>query len=444
MNTFILIILALFALGLLLRYPEIGLALFLLSGIFKSQFTAMFPHAPDITIILAVILITGTALSFPAYWRNVREPNDGTGTLREANDGTGTLPRAPIAPFLLAFFSLVVVMTLSAFADSDNSYGLEKTIRFATLTGLALFAPIVTVQSEKNLLRLLSTFIAVALLMVALGQTTSEGLTAFGANHIATGRTIGIGFLGALYFTLRSQPRTLKTTVVRIVMLIVNIILGYGVFYSGSRGVLVALLCALGAAGLIAFSFRKGRKLILTGAATVIAIIIITSIFAPDAALTMNKRIRNTVSGPIDQTAHTRVIRAEAAIAMFREHPFTGVGIGGFDQEFNLYESERGDYPHNLFLEVAAELGLLGLLLITLLLFIPIRHLITGLAHGNRPITLLIFALTVYFLVNALFSGDLNDNRLLFTALGLCLALPVLVAPKTTTGELKWQPASAS
>lgn len=434
MNTLILIILALFTLGLLLRYPEIALALFLLSGIFKSQFNAMFPHAPDITIILAVILITGTAFSFPAYWRTVRGPDD----------GTGTLSRTPAAPFLLTFFSLVVVMTLSAFADSDNSYGLEKTIRFATLTGLALFAPIVTVQSEKNLLRLLSTFIAVALLMVALGQTTSEGLTAFGANHIATGRTIGLGFLGALYFTLRSQPRTLKTTVVRIVMLIVNIILGYGVFYSGSRGVLVALLCALGAAALIAFSFRKGRNLILAGAATVIAIIVITSIFAPDAALTMNKRIHNTVSGPIDQTAHTRVIRAEVAIAMFREHPFTGVGIGGFDQEFNLYESERGDYPHNLFLEVAAELGLLGLLLITLLLFIPIRHLITGLAHGNRPMTLLIFTLTVYFLVNALFSGDLNDNRLLFTALGLCLALPVLVAQKTTTGELKWQPASAS
>ncbi|MCL6465565.1 MAG: O-antigen ligase family protein [candidate division WOR-3 bacterium] len=442
MNIITLLTLGFFCLALLLRYPEITLILFLFSGTFKSQFAALFPQAPDITVILALILITGTAFSVPAFLRTARAAKASTATsLKFSFDSS------QIFNFLLTFFSLVVVMTLSAFADPDNSYGLEKTVRFATLTGLALFAPIVTVHSEKNLLRLLITFIIVALLMVALGQTTPEGLTAFGANHIATGRIIGLGFLGGLYFTLRSQPRTLTTVVVRVVMLIVNIVLGYGVFYSGSRGVLVALLCALGTAGLIAFYFRKGRNLILTGAATVIAIIVITSIFAPDAALTMNKRIRNTVSGPIDQTAHTRVIRAEAAIDMFRNHPFTGVGIGGFDQEFNPYQSERGDYPHNLFLEVAAELGIVGLLLITLLLFIPLRALFRGLAHGNRPITLLILTITVYLLVNALFSGDLNDNRFLFAALGLCLAAPraaTKASEITREGAAQWQPASAS
>ncbi len=442
MNIITLVTLGFCCLALLLRYPEITLILFLSSGTFKSQFAAMFPQAPDITIILALILVTGTVFSVPAFLR----------TARAAKASSASAPKfllnsSQTFNFLLTFFSLVVVMALSAFTDADNSYGPEKTVRFATLTGLALFAPIVTVQSEKNILRLIITFIIVALLMVTLGQTTPEGLTAFGANHIATGRVIGLGFLGGLYFTLRSQSRTLKNVVVRIIMLIVNIVLGYGVFYSGSRGVLVALLCALGTAGLIAFYFRKGRNLILTGGATVIAMIVTTTIFAPDAALTMNKRIRNTVSGPIDQTAHTRVIRAEAAIDMFQKNPFTGVGIGGFDQEFNPYQSERGDYPHNLFLEVAAELGIVGLFLITLLIFIPLRALLKGLAYGNRPLTLLILTITVYLLVNALFSGDLNDNRFLFTALGLCLAAPrtATKAPEVTReGAAQWQPASVS
>jgi hypothetical protein len=41
-----------------------------------------------------------------------------------------------------------------------------------------------------------------------------------------------------------------------------------------------------------------------------------------------------------------------------------------------------------------------------------------------------VLTVMVYFLANAMFSGDLNDNRLLFAALGLC-ASPVLAAGGT-------------
>lgn len=431
MNSFSLLVFALLSLGLLLRYPEITLALFLLSGTFKSQFNLMFPQAPDITIVFGLILVAGIIIRLPIFIRSLKS----FASLRQ---------QPTTIKFLLTFIGLVVMMLFSLFTGNDNHYGLEKTVRFATLTGLALFAPLITIQSQKSLSRFLLTLIAIALSMVAFGQPTSEGLTAFGANHIATGRTIGLGFLSGIYFALRPRSRSVKNILLRAGLMILNLFFGYGVFSSGARGVLIALFSALAFAGLIALSFRRGRTIVLTGAATVTAIVIALSVFAPDAVLTMNRRVNKIISEPIDQTAHTRVIRAEAAITMFRDNPITGIGIGGFDQEFNPYESERGDYPHNLFLEVAAELGLIGLILLVLLLFIPIRHLLTSLTAGDRAATLLILTLTFYSLINALFSGDLNDNRFLFTTLGLCLTTPIPSKERIVHEETQWQPASAS
>ncbi|MGQ9678678.1 MAG: O-antigen ligase family protein [bacterium] len=431
MNALSLTLFALLSLGLLIRYPEITLALFLLSGTFKSQFNHTFPEAPDVTIICGLILIAGVIIRLPVFLRSLKSP-------------ISPPKHRPTFKFFLTFAGLVAMMLLSLFAVNDNRYGLEKTARFATLTGLALFTPLITIHSEKSLSRFLLTLIGVALLMVAFGQPTFEGLTAFGANHIATGRTIGVGFLSCIYFTLRPRLRSFKNILLAAGLVITNIILGYGVFSSGARGVLISLISALTVVGLVALFFRRGRTIVLTGAAIVTAIVIIISVLAPDAVLTMNRRIDKIVSEPIDRTAHTRVIRAEAAITLFQSHPLTGAGIGGFNQEFNLYEGERGDYPHNLFLEVAAELGLVGLILITLLLFIPIQHLLATLKVGNRPATLLLFTFVLYFLINAFFSGDLNDNRFLFAALGLCLTSPIPLKERTVYKENQWQPASAS
>jgi O-antigen ligase len=121
-------------------------------------------------------------------------------------------------------------------------------------------------------------------------------------------------------------------------------------------------------------------------------------------------------------------------MALFREHPLAGVGIGGFDVARGFGDGVRGDYPHNILLEVACELGVLGLVALLLLVWYGLR---AGAGAMRRARTRQEFAVAatvltvmVYFLANAMFSGDLNDNRLLFAALGLC-ASPVLAAGGT-------------
>jgi O-antigen ligase len=87
---------------------------------------------------------------------------------------------------------------------------------------------------------------------------------------------------------------------------------------------------------------------------------------------------------------------------------------------------DRGDrpyYPHNLLLEILAELGLVGLLLLLFHLVFALWLLKPRLV-GEDPLRLLVLALFVNTLVNAQVSEDLTGNRLLFAVLGLMALAP--------------------
>ncbi len=406
MNSLTIILFALLILVLLLRYPEVCLALFLFSGTFKTEISQLSPWLPDITVTLALILLAGILFNY----------------LKEPSFRNRLILR--YRTFGLTFALILLFMTMSAIhTTAENRYALEKTIRFATLTGLATFAPLFIIQNHRQLFRFLIVSVILGALMTFTGQMTSEGLTAFGANHIATGRIIGLGLLTILGLMLVRSAGAVSLLLAPSSLLYAGLaaLLCYGLFASGSRGALVALLVAIATMLLVGSAIKRARKIVLTATLFLIAAVLTITIISPQASATMNQRLATTLAAPLDQTAHTRVIRAQAAMEMFTQRPLTGVGVGGFDLLFNPFESERGDYPHNLFLEVAAEMGIIGLILFTALVFLPIYYALTSFRQTGNWTTLLVLAVTIYLLVNALFSGDLNDNRLLFTALGLCL-----------------------
>lgn len=91
----------------------------------------------------------------------------------------------------------------------------------------------------------------------------------------------------------------------------------------------------------------------------------------------------------------------QAAFQMFKEHPLGGVGQGTFVAEFapvkrtliedgvTFFKKHRPtqahfDSAHNEFLEVAAELGLLGLLALTVTLVVLFRQLRRRWRHANK------------------------------------------------------------
>tara|TARA_B000000532_G_scaffold139552_1_gene112080 strand:+ start:147 stop:599 length:453 start_codon:yes stop_codon:yes gene_type:complete len=138
-----------------------------------------------------------------------------------------------------------------------------------------------------------------------------------------------------------------------------------------------------------------------------------------DRLLTKNKTSKNV-----------RLEFASRSLELVYKYPF-GVGIGNWQEYCNQSQPHhllRHEYPHNLLLEIFVELGILGGLIFLYLLIKSIyftykRYLL----NKSSRIYPLLFYLQIFLLFNSLFSGSLNDSRLLFVVLAFGItAQPLL------------------
>lgn len=131
---------------------------------------------------------------------------------------------------------------------------------------------------------------------------------------------------------------------------------------SATRGVFLAQ-----AVGLVVFIFAYRRELRLSNLAlflpvlAVAALLILPNLFEERGLDVLTARLFQNFShtGERDLSSYGRIFAYRLAIEMFGAHPVLGVGIGGF----SIVDPFNG-YPHDLFLEVAAEFGFVGLCLL--------------------------------------------------------------------------------
>ena len=188
-------------------------------------------------------------------------------------------------------------------------------------------------------------------------------------------------------------------------------------FTAGSRGPLYAFLIILFFYFL--FSFRRNIIKIIT--LTLLGIIFITTLSLSEndkgAGSQSTSRIFNTSIG-----AYARIDRVVRSVKLVPIAPF-GVGIGNWAQEsnkFSEHQHEDKQYSHNIFLELMNESGIVVLFLFIILLITILDSSLLLLFLQDRYYYFrLIFVLFAYLFINALVSGDIVDNRLMFVMLAL-------------------------
>lgn len=183
-----------------------------------------------------------------------------------------------------------------------------------------------------------------------------------------------------------------------------------GIFATGSRGGLIAAGSALVVFALV--SDHRGPR--LAALALTIAALGLLPLFSAQTSSSSER----TVSG--------RVTENQVALAMFADHPVTGIGVGAYPEVYRDYTREIGDdprsgrAPHSLPLEILAEQGIAGALgWIGAGLVVASAAAAAGM--WRRPLgRALLLALAAYLVGSLFLHGSLL--RLLFMLVGLVLA----------------------
>ena len=215
------------------------------------------------------------------------------------------------------------------------------------------------------------------------------------------------------------------------------------VILSGQRNNLLLL-----ALGLIALSSLWSRRTRLVGAAALVAIAVAVYPFAPTLQQRSNwmissgKEMATSLQGLQDNPGDTksskrlfdslnrftsdRAFLVDAGLKMIRDRPLTGVGINAFRPAYPLYAQlkphghrDKPTHAHNIYLELTAETGLIGL--VGLLLAIGLGWRWFALACQERQRMAAPYAATLLVML-----FPLTTHTVLFAAFYFTLIIMIL------------------
>ncbi len=172
------------------------------------------------------------------------------------------------------------------------------------------------------------------------------------------------------------------------------------ILFTYSRGAAVALLVVL---ALTAALRGVSRRQLLAAAAIALLALSLAPHGFRERLSTLAQLLPGAaaeVTDPDSSFAKRRLV-TQAAGAMYLDHPVLGVGAGNYPVRFDPYGARIGSaaalyddpgeaqYPHNLYLEVAAETGTVGLVLFVAILLVAFGSLArawTRLSRRSEPL----------------------------------------------------------
>jgi O-antigen ligase len=146
-------------------------------------------------------------------------------------------------------------------------------------------------------------------------------------------------------------------------------------------------------------------------------------------------------TGIQDSGIRGRMGALRVALEMFLDHPLLGIGLGNFEYYYQHYAHQLNITPqgggdlaaHSLYMEIAAERGLLGLTVYLLLIWYIFKVIVksasqlraAGLTtHGN-----LVYAYGYSLLGYLVTSAFLHEAfRFIWIIYGICLSFPAIAA----------------
>ena len=223
-----------------------------------------------------------------------------------------------------------------------------------------------------------------------------DGAEVIGRNEkntlIVNPHTMGYLALGPLTFYLARDKIELKS----IWNLLFVTILVLLVFTSGARQTMVCM------AGIFALRVMQVKGNIAKNALLAILCVGMLAIIALNSG---SSAIERSLTGNNACEVLHRDI--DTPFEVIKINPVFGVGFGGYIDFGNK------EYPHNIFLEIIAELGLIGCIILSTFLVLSLSVSCIGFKYKTANGTFFFLFLVVYFF-KSMISGDLSGNIVVF------------------------------
>ncbi len=385
---------------------DFSVALLLMSGILKAQFIILAPWVPDLTLIaLGLFLLS---------------------ILKSSNHFT----RVHFSVFQITALTVFIFFCLSIIFSalySPSEFALTKIRKFILVIFIFLIG---FFGKEINLKVLTKYYVALTVFSscmflyifpkLRLGLLGEEA-EFYKGSYLNFGDSCAISLILMFLMIKRRNP----------IFYLSAILLFFALVLSGARAPLLLLVML----GSLAMSLNVISALIQNkgiNAFKFVALIFASSIFFVSTVVTFNPakyqntEIVKTLTLSIERfslllkddkgsSVNVRLTLINGAVDIIESEPFTGVGLAAYSKVALKEDSLK--YPHNLFLEVWAESGIIALVLIVALIAL-VFYAVTVLRF--EPALVLLIS---YCVLNSLKSQSYSDNRVMFFWFGLAIAL---------------------
>ena len=317
---------------------------------------------------------------------------------------------------LFYYFLLIIIILppmLCLYFDYDT-FGFEKYFNF-----IFIVIPLVIIVIETfkyNDVRiffkiLLGFIIVLSLIGLLVVLNSSDRLSVLGGGPIVFARWMNIGLI--ILFFIKQSSINKKSILLMLFFLVLSLA-------AGSRGPVFSL--AITFAVYFFLNFQKVFLRVLFFSFLIASIAFFSGINTSILGIGKTERLVTKDN----RSKNARMVFASRSFDLMSHYPL-GVGLGNWQVYANKIKPThllKHQYPHNLVLEIFAELGIIsGILFLILLLKILFynykkMYLNKNNEHSFYP---LLFYLQFYLIINSFFSGSLNDSRLLFVVMAMSL-----------------------
>lgn len=318
--------------------------------------------------------------------------------------------RPPIPGFYKYFLLYALLTLVSTVFSIERANSLEDNKELLLFLLIPIFLAVL--DSKKRIRTSLGVVLASGVISASIGIVSTiisgrvsldqrlHGLTSHWMTYSGLLMLVFIFFFVSLFYEKKKRDKIIITA--SLFVILVSILL------SLTRSVWVGIFVSLG----IFIIYYKPKILYAAVPALVILVFLLPA--------SVKERVTSIVD-PENATNKDRIYMFSIGFKVFKDYPLTGVGANNIEKVYDRYKPAGAEFTnlhlHNNFLQILAErglLGLLGLLIAFLFIFIHLVKKIKNSESFEKTLALGSLFVFIGFLVSGLFEYNFGDTEIKF------------------------------